>query len=392
MTKREPAAKVGLVLPGGGARAAYQVGVLKAIAELLPAGAANPFRIIVGSSAGSMNAASLAGNAEDFKQGVERLAGVWENLKSESVIRADAWSVLRHGLGGMLALVTTGLNARRPHCLLDNAPLRTLLGNHIRFSCIQPAIDTGLLDALAITASGYTSARSITFFQGRAALEPWERTRRFGLAATIELDHVMASIALPVIFPAVRIDREYFGDGSMRQLAPLSPAVHLGARRILVIGVRNESPDALPPRGAFVPYPSFGQIGGYMLDALFMDSIHTDLERMQRINRIMQYVPERVRRREDAPHLRTVDTAVVMPSEDIRDIALRHANALPPALKAALKRVGGLSGGSTQLLSYLLFEGSYCRELIELGYRDGLAQRRKLSAFVASETLSAEEA
>ncbi|HEV7165106.1 MAG TPA: patatin-like phospholipase family protein [Gammaproteobacteria bacterium] len=372
--------KVGLVLPGGGARAAYQVGVLKALAELLPQDAPTPFPIIAGTSAGAINAAMLASHAQNFRAGVAYLDNLWREIHSDQVFKTGVLTALKTGSHWFFTLLSGGMDRHNPISLLDNAPLRELLRQHIVFEQMDQAIDAGVLDALAITASGYTSARSISFFQARADLKPWHRERRFGEPVeTMSLDHVMASVALPVIFPAIRIGREYFGDGSMRQSAPLSPVVHLGAEKVLVIALRNEQPNRLPLEEEMVPYPSLGQIAGYLLDTLFMDSIYGDLERLQRINSTVSRI--QARPGEEQP-LKVIDTMVITPSEDIRDIAQRHKDEFPRSVKFLLRGVGGLHKSGSQLLSYLLFEGKYCRDLIDLGMRDAQAQADKLLEFI----------
>ncbi len=378
MTASRP--KVGLVLPGGGARAAYQVGVLKALAELLPQDATSPFPVIAGTSAGAINAAMLASHAQNFRAGVAYLDNLWRGIRSEQVFKTGTGTALKTGAHWLFTLLSGGMDRHNPISLLDNAPLRELLRQHIVFEQLDQAIDAGVLDALAITASGYTSARSISFFQARADLKPWHRERRFGEPVEImTLDHIMASVALPVIFPAVRIGREYFGDGSMRQSAPLSPVLHLGADRVLVIALRNEQPNRLPLEEESVPYPSLGQIAGYLLDTLFMDSIYGDLERLQRINNTVSRISGKSG--DDIP-LKVIETMVITPSEDIRDIAQRHKNEFPHSVKFLLRGVGGLHKSGSQLLSYLLFEGKYCRDLIDLGMRDAQAQADKLLEFI----------
>lgn len=371
----------GLILPGGGARAAYQVGVLKALAEQLPEGAPNPFPVITGTSAGCINATVLADRAMNFPDGVQALVGIWSNLTVDKVFRTDLMEMLSNSLGWLWAVIRGRLGSPGAHSLLETRPLRDLLERHIRFARIQQAVDAGALQALAITASGYTSARSITFFQGEPALSGWVRARREGRRAAITLDHVMGSVAIPLIFPAVRVGQEYFGDGAIRQGAPLSPAVHLGATRILVIGLRNDDPNELPtitkPRA-----PSFGQIMGYMLDTLFMDSLYVDLERLERINALLAHVD---RADIDFPEgLTPIEATVLVPSADIRDIVCRHVRRLPWSVKLLLRAMGGLKPGSRQLVSYLMFDGGFCSELIELGYADGKAQRDKLLPFVQS--------
>lgn len=374
-----PLAKVGLVLPGGGARAAYQVGVLKAIAELLPPAAPNPFPVIAGTSAGAINASVIACRAREFQRSVAELEQVWSSIRSEQVFRTDTWTILKTSLHWLFTMLSGGMNRHNPISLLRNAPLKELLAAHLDFGRLTEAIDAGALDALALTASGYTSARSITFYKGKADLQPWHRTRRLGQPTELTLDHVMASVALPVIFPAVLLGREYFGDGSLRQSAPLSPVVHLGAERVLVIAVRNEQPNRLPEKGDDVPYPTLGQIAGYLLDTLFMDSIYGDLERLQRINNTVSRIP-------GAPGaeqpLKVIDTLVITPSEDMRDIAQRYKREFPRSVQILLRGVGGLHRSGSQLLSYLLFESGYCRALIELGHKDALAQADKLMEFV----------
>ena len=232
--------KAGLILTGGGARAAYQVGVLRALAEILPEDVRTPFPIICGTSAGAINAAVLAMEAGDFRRGVRRLMTVWKNFRVHHVYRADPWGAFSNSARWILAVLTGGAFGRRAVSLLDNTPLAALLGRHLDFPAIQRAIDAGDLTAFSVTCSGYTSGQSVTFFQGAPGLQPWQRARRIGVPMPITLDHLLASSALPFIFPPVHINREYFGDGSMRQIAPVSPALHLGADRLLVIGVGRQ--------------------------------------------------------------------------------------------------------------------------------------------------------
>ncbi len=373
--------KTALVLPGGGARGAFQVGVLKAIAELVPRGSVNPFGIISGTSAGAINSAVLAAKARRFRVAIAELERVWSNFRSHHVYRTDNPAMLRSSLQWLGALVTGGTLVRMPKSLLDNSPLRDLLGRNIRLPRIRHGIEHGWLDAVSITAAGYSSAKSTSFFDATEDHTEWSRTRRCGVRSRINLDHLMASIAVPMIFPPVRIGNEYFGDGAMRQATPLSPAVHLGADRILVVGVRNEIADGSSDPGVPAAFPSFAEIAGYTLDTLFMDGLYSDLERLSRINQLIDSVPAE-QRGPTLSRMRPIDTMVIVPSEDLRVLAHRHREALPVALRTLLWGVSGRGRGEGRLLSYLMFEQAYTRELIELGYRDAMQVRDQLREFV----------
>ena len=375
----------GLVLPGGGARGAFQVGVLKAIAELLPPGAPNPFAVISGTSAGAINSVVLASRARRMRVAVAELARVWGNFSCDQVFRSDNLTMLKSSLQWLGGIVTGGTLVPLPGSLLDNSPLRALLSQNVRFNRIQEAIDHGYLDAVAVTAAGYATARSTSFFQGSGSAREWSRTRRIGVRRQLNLEHLMASIAVPMVFPPVPIEGEYFGDGAMRQATPLSSAVHLGADRILVVGVRNESGSVDGEQDAAggepVP-PSFAAIAGYMLDTLFMDGLYSDIERMTRINVLLDAVPPNDRR---GPfrRVRPIDTMIVVPSRDLREVADEFVHEMPWSVRALLRGVGGKSDkGANRLVSFLLFEQGYTQALINLGYEDAMAVRDQLEAFV----------
>ena len=373
--------KTALVLPGGGARGAFQVGVLKAISELLPKGSPNPFSVLSGTSAGAINTVVLASKARRFALAVAELEQVWGNFHCEQVYRTDNATMLKSSAHWLASVVLGGFLVGMPKSLLDNSPLRALLSRNIRFPRIQSAIDHGCLDAVAITAASYASARSTSFFQAAKGHESWSRTRRAGMRVELNLDHLMASIAVPMIFAPVSVKGEYFGDGAMRQATPLSPAVHLGADRILVVGVRDETADKSPTADGPQVSPSFGQIAGYMLDTLFMDGLYSDLERMTRINQLIDSVnPEH--RTGTTKRLRAIDTMLVVPSQDLRLIAHKHRQKLPFAIRALLRSVSGRGPGENRLLSFLLFEQSFTRELIELGYHDAMNVKNELLDFV----------
>lgn len=373
--------KSALVLPGGGARGAFQVGVLLAIADLLPRGCSNPFAIMSGTSAGAINSVVLASRAHRFRVAVAELDRVWGHFHSSHVFKADSWTMFKSSMHWLGALITGGYLIGTPRSLLDNAPLRALLEKNIRFPRIQDAIDRDYLDAVAVTAAGYTRARSTSFFQAEPKTGEWTRTRRIGISRDLSIDHLMASIAVPMIFSPVSIEGEYFGDGAMRQATPLSSAIHLGADRILVIGIRNETTNE-PVNGGAPPFPSFAHIAGYMLDTLFMDGLYSDLERMTRINQLIDSVaPEH--RSGAMKRMRPIDTMIVVPSKDLRDIALEHREEMPLPVRALLRSVGGSkSSSSSRLLSFLLFEQGYTQALIRLGYQDAMAVRDHLLDFI----------
>jgi NTE family protein len=373
--------KTALVLPGGGARCAFQVGVLRAIAEMLPHGCENPFQVISGTSAGAINSVVLASRARRFRVAVAELERVWGHFRSKQVYRSDSLTMLKSSLQWFGTIVTGGLLIGTPTSLLDNSPLRALLSRNIRFPRIQQSIDDGYLHAIAVTAASYGTARSATFFQAASSCKSWARTRRRGVRQIINLDHLMASIAVPMIFPPVMLGSEYFGDGAMRQATPLSPAIHLGADRILVIGVRDETADTAPESGTVPDFPSIGMIAGYMLDTLFMDGLYSDLERMTRINQLIDAVPEN-RRSGALSRMKAIDTMIVVPSRDLREIARECRKAMPRPVRALLRGVSGRNGGEGRLLSFLLFEQQYTRELIKLGYNDAMQVKDQLYDFI----------
>jgi NTE family protein len=380
--RNSPKPKIGLVLPGGGARAAYQVGVLRAVARLLPKGSPSPFQIITGTSAGSINAAALAIHADDFRGAVHRISHVWKNFEAEQVYRTDAWGITKTGFHWLAAMALGGLGKFNPHSLLDRSPLYPLLEQYIPCDRIQHAIDEGWLHALGITASSYQSGFSVTFYQAHHSVEPWSRERRIGRRAGITIDHLMASSAIPFLFKAVRLGDEYFGDGSVRQVAPLSGALHLGADRVLVVGIRKKKPShALESR---VPhYPTMAEVAGHILDSIFLDNLDTDLERLERINKTISLIPGR-RLVQGGITLRPVEVLTITPSRSMDLIAARHARLLPRALRYLLRGVGALRGHGATLVSYLLFEKPYCRELISLGYHDAMQQRDAITRLLDS--------
>ena len=362
--------ELGLVLTGGGARAAYQSGVLKGIAELLPRGAACPFPVITGTSAGAVSAIALASDPAHFRHAVYAIERVWRAFRVHHVFKADAVSVLRSGLHWMLALISGGWLMHPPRSLFDNTPLWDLLRVQLNFDGIPRGLYKKHLSAIGICATSYADADSVTFYACSSGIDPWQRAFRKGARVQLTLDHLMASLAIPFLFRPIYVHDQFYGDGAMRQTSPLSPAIHLGANRLLVIGVGDTEADGLGLRNPRAE-PTFGQMFGFMLDSLFMDQLHSDLERIASQN--------------EAPGVRRIDALVVTPSQDLSEIALRHRHELPRSLRVLMRTIGASNAAGTQLLSYLLFERGYTRELIALGLADARARAGEIRDFLALE-------
>jgi len=362
--------KLGLVLTGGGARSAYQVGVLKGLTDLMRRGSACPFPIITGTSAGAVSAVALASDAAHFRRSVYAIESVWREFRVHHVFKADSLSMLRSGLHWLLAFMTGGWLVQPPHSLFDNTPLWDLLKIKLNFNGIPRSLYKQHLKAIGICSTCYGDADSVTFFAGAADVMPWARVARKGARVSLTLEHLMASLAIPFLFRPVWLHDAYFGDGAMRQTSPLSPAIHLGATRLFIVGVNDPPPTGAGARPPPIE-PTFGQMFGFMLDSLFMDQLHADLERLKRYN--------------ENSGLRQIDTLVLTPSKDVNEIARRHAGELPRSLRALLRTLGANNSASTLLLSYLLFERGFTRELIALGYADAQARAAQIRDFLLLE-------
>ena len=381
--------KTALFLAGGGARAAYQVGVLQAIFSLLseygwPA-RQNPFEIVCGTSAGAINATAFACRADNFEESVTHLLHIWRELEVEQVYRADSIGVLRSG-ARWLSLLSFGWLLRQwrtqpPNSLLDNSPLVGLLHKMLDLPRLDQALASGVLDALAVSASSYTAGRHVTFYQSARAIPSWHRAQRMSVQQQIGVDHLLASSAIPLIFPAVPLycnERcEYFGDGSIREVAPVSPAIHLGASKILVIGSGHVG-GAQRNFAEYSGYPSLAQIAGHAMSSIFLDGLSVDLERMMRINATLALLNAEQRQRTS---LRPVRLLAITPSVPLDSLASRHVSSLPLPIRTLLSTIGATERRGGALASYLLFEGSYTRSLIELGQIDTLARRDDILAF-----------
>lgn len=356
--------RTALVLSGGGARAAYEVGVLRALAERsAAAGPSAPFSIFCGSSAGALNAAGLALSAEDFAGGVRRLTSFWLSLQVGEIHRPA-----RRWLSGSSRMPFADSKA-----LFDPAPLADRLARELDFGGLGLAISDRVLRALCVTCLGYASGQLVSFFQGRADLEPWQHRLRVGAHVGLDVKHVLASMAMPFLFPAVKLNREYFGDGAMRDFSPLSPAVHLGAERIVAIGTGGAIPGE-QQRSAQIGYPSLAELGGRMLSGA--DGLASDVERMRQVNRLLDSVPPASR--SQLPW-RSIDLLLLEPSRSLESLAIEVINELPKPARSLLSRLGDLGDGL--LASHVLFEPAYLEKLIDLGYRDALASSGEIDRF-----------
>jgi NTE family protein len=382
----------GLILTGGGARAAYQVGVLDAIASIRrhsDAPPVNPFPVIAGTSAGAINSTALACGADDFDAAVSGLVHVWRHFHAEQVYRADSIGVIRTGARWLTMMSVGWMIARwrkaRPRSLLDNSPLDVLLATLIDTKRLKRVMREGHVQALAVTASSYGSGMHVTFYDAVKDIVPWTRMQRIAVRSEIGVPHLLASSAIPFVFPAMPLVLdgriEYFGDGSMRQSAPISPAVHLGAERILVVGAgRMHEPPGERPTSS--EYPNLAQIAGHALSNIFLDALAVDVERLQRINSTLGLLPPEARA---ATSLRPIDVLVIAPSKRLDDIAAKHLGSLPLSIRTLLRGVGvsgrGDDARGAALASYLLFEAPYTRELMALGRSDTFARRDEVMAF-----------
>lgn len=369
-----PIRKTALVLQGGGARGAYQIGALKAVAEIAR-NQKSPFQIVCGSSVGAINAAPFAASSNDIQQGIRHLEKLWRSLDCGAIYDTRMLTLLGTGARWVLTLLFGQFGFGAPCALLDNAPLGRLLEREFDRRYIAAAIRSGALHALCITASSYDEGKAITFFEGGEDLRDWDRARRRGERAEIGPPHLLASSALPFAFAPVQIENRFLGDGSLRLTAPLSPAIHTGADRIMVIAARDNRPDQAlsSPKP-----PTFGEMAGHALDILFNDNLDADHERLTRINHTLSLLTGKAGTKTP---LRTIETLMLSPSEDLRVIARRFQHELPRAIRLLMRSLGSW-GSDGRLVSYLLFESGYIGALIDLGYGDTMARADEIRDFL----------
>ena len=371
-------ADLGLVMGGGGARAAYQVGFLRVLAERFP-----ELRIpyITGVSAGAINAALLASHHGTFLQAVQELSHLWANLTVQDVFRVDTRSLAMTTLRWLSQLGSGGIGQRQVRGLVDTSPLRQYLSEVLHcvdgeLTGIRYNLEHDRLRAVAISTTSYSTGQSITWVQGKQVVE-WERPKREARAATITIDHVMASAALPLLFPAVRIENAWYGDGGIRLTAPLSPVLHLGARRIIAISTRYDRTPEEDDEHNVYGYPPPAQVAGVLLNSIFLDLLDNDALRLERLNRLLLSLPE-----EQRAGLRHVDLLTLRPSLDLGKLAGNFEAQLPRSFRFLTRGLGTKETKSPDFLSLILFQPDYLRALIETGENDARARADEIEAFL----------
>lgn len=369
----------GLVLTGGGARAAYQVGVLSAIARFMPRNHGTPFPIICGTSAGAINSTALACYASCFHLGVKKLEWIWKNLNTSRIYHSDGPRVFGHIIRGMAASFQADYANKTARSLLNNSPLRELLNDVMDFRRIDANIMRGYLSAISVTASSYSNGNSISFYQSESTISPWFRAKRKGIPGQITSEHLMASAAIPMVFPSIKLQQEHYGDGSIHQLSPLSPAIHLGAEKLFIVGVEQPK-EPLHAKENNPHPPTISTIAGHMLDGIFSDTLQSDLERMHRINATLSMIPEEEKQKNEG--LKQIDTMLLNPSHDFNAIAVEYFSELPMSIKLLLRSIGITNDSESSIVSYLLFEKRYCRHLIQLGFEDALEKESEIRKFI----------
>ncbi len=380
---------LGLVMTGGGARGAYQAGVLKRIGEIRRVQSqGNPFPIIGGSSAGAVNGAALAAGCDNFTVATRVLAELWSRLKPNDIFRCDVFSQARNSLTWILDLsfgaVLGGGNARS---LLDASPLQRYLYAHLNCDRIQDNIKRGSLYALAISATNYNSGKSYLFIQGAKGHPMWNRSRRVTLATKITVDHICASAAIPLVFQPVRLKTSkgtaFFGDGCVRLQQPLSPIIRLGARKVFAIGVRCENKEH-QVEAATQKEPSLAQVMGVLFNVMFLDHLAADVEHLERLNQLLQDGHITQTGIEGCERMRPLKTFLVTPSVDLSELAEQHQREMPYLIQYFVSGLGRDAASCSDLMSYLLFTPKYTNDLIDIGYNDADERIDEIEDFLYS--------
>jgi NTE family protein len=372
-----PHQKTALILSGGGARGAYQVGVLKGLAETLKSiGVENPFRILSGASAGAINTAQLAAATENFETAIEKLVYLWSNLTPEQVFKADVLSLNKFSISSLLG------GASKPslfsmNSLLDTSPLKKLIEKNCDFSQIQKNLDQRKYDSIIVTANNYIEGGAISFVQTPQVFDSeklnWGDTRRKPIKTNLDSSHILASSAIPILFPPVLVGHEYYGDGCVRNNTPCSPSLRLGAQKLFVIGVRSQQRQTVLASTDKSHPVSMIRILNTLLNAVLLDSVEQDVQRIQRINQLVDGSKNNA-------NLKKIPAICISPSRNIGEIARERSHKLPRILRLTISAFGDLSEAS-EILSYLMFESDFCKKLIEMGYEDALNSKKEIIQF-----------
>ncbi len=372
--------KIGLVLTGGGARAAYQAGALKAISEICEF-KENPFKIISGISAGSINGIWIAGQSSQFEVTTQSLWDNWATIEMNQVFKTDPATVFSIGARWVRNLSLGGwLHQPNINYLLDTSPLKAYIKSKMNLKSIQLNIADKKIHAIAITATQYHSGLSVTYFDGHASITPWSREGRESRRCVLQTAHLLASAAIPIFFPPVKLEDGFYGDGGIKLSSPLSPAIHMGADRILAIGIHHKQDAKRTSHHISSKSISTGDIIGTLLNALFSHSIDADLERLNRINRTLAILSnEQLKKEPD--QLRHIPTLAIRPSQDLGLMTSELFSRFPQTIKYLLRGLGASDLESWDLMSYLAFEKEYILSLLKLGYQDAFAQKRDILQF-----------